>query len=241
MNKNHSIREFGDRYEYCFIKEYEKKYDNFTLDSIEFGGCFVQILTVKDEQMIVSIEFSKSVLDMETLLDYVDFYGFELLKEGQSYIKDASGVMEAKKFKGRPIVFFERGIGIVKVNLEELIEVTEDFESNEQRIDTGASKTRDSILPKSRIFLNNEEIDYIPEIEISPGQDLIISNGHIMVANYIGDYCGCIGFFEYETDYLPISWIYDKETTVYIDIHEKEEQKIVVIDYNYAINLDDFN
>lgn len=241
MNKNHSIREFGDRYEYCFIKEYEEKYNNFTLDSIDFGDCFVQILSLKEEQILVSIDFPKSIFDMETVLNYVDFYGFKLLKEGEFYINGASEVLEAKKFRGKPILCYERGLGVAGVDLESLIEVTEDFQHSQQRINTGSSKTRDSILPKSKIFLNDEEIDYVPEIEIKPFSDLIISNGHLIVASYIGDYCGCIGFFEEKDDDLPIAWIYDKETTVYIDIHERENQKIIAIEYNYAINLDDFD
>ena len=142
------------------------------------------------------------------------------------------------------IIFLKKRNGaylISQINPEKLIEVTEDFEHSQQRINTGSSKTRDSILPKSKIFLNDEEIEYIPEIEIRLLEDLIISNGHLIVASYIGNYCGCIGFFEEKDDDLPIAWIYDKDTTVYIDIHERENQKIIAVEYNYAINLDDFN
>lgn len=239
MNRNHSIREFGDRYEYCFIKEYENKYDNFACDSIQFEDCFVQLLTVKGERILVSIDFNKDIFEMEEVIYYLELYGFTLLKEGEYQIKEAYQVLEAKKFNGTPIVLYERGTDIVSVDLDELMEITEEFVYNKYRINTVASKSRTSIKPKSKIVLNDEEIDYIPEIEISPYHDLIISNGNIIVANYIGNYFGCIGFYLDKEDDFPVSWIYDKDTTVYIDIHEDKGKKIIMIDHNYAICLED--
>lgn len=239
MDKNHCIREFGDRYEYCFIKEYENKYENFTSDSIKFEDIFVQILTVNDEHKLVSIDFSKKMFKLDEVLSYLNLYGVKLLKEGELKINKGNRILEAKRFEGTPIVVYERGTDSIHINHEELIEITEEFVYNQQRINTANSKPRDSTVPKSKIFLNGEEIDYVPEFDISVEQDLIISNGHIMVANYIGDYFGCIGFYE-EKDYpLPISWIFDKNTTVYIEIYEKEEQRIIVIDHNYAIDFEE--
>lgn len=81
------------------------------------------------------------------------------------------------------------------------------------------------------------DIDYIPEMQIDPTKDLIISNGHIMVASYIGDYGVYIGFFEERGDILPVSWIQDTDTTVYIETHVSAARTIIDIKHNYVIDI----
>lgn len=237
ISKNASIREFGDRYEYCFITKYEDKYADFTCDSVALAEVFVQLLTVKGQHKLVSIDFPKTIFDIEDMLGYLEFYGIKILKEGELFVRNACEIMEALKFKGTPIILYEKGLNSIKIDLDELIEVTDTYIPNESRVNPGSSKYRNSIQPKSKIFLDDEEIDYIPEIEIELSKDLIIANGHIMVANYIGDYFGCIGFFEEKHHSLPISWIYDENTTVFINIYNEDDRKIVIVEHSYAIDL----
>lgn len=239
IDKNNSIREFGDRYEYCIIKEYENRYEGSICDSIEFDDCFIQILTVKGEHKLVSIDFSKDLFNsINEVLLYLELYGIKLLKDGERYVSGASEVLQAKKFNGSPIIIYKRGSDKIEIDRDNLVEITEIFIKEEKRINTSTSKIRDTIKPISKIVLNGQEIDYMPEISINPANDLIICNGNIMVAKYIGDYMGVMGFYGEEGDSLPISWIYDKETMIYIDIHGGEGDKIISIDYNYAIDLE---
>lgn len=240
IDKNYSIREFGDKYEFCLISEYENKYDDFICDSIQFKDVFVQVLTVNGEHKLASIDFYKDNYEMTDIMKFLNLYSVKLLNSDQHQISRCKNVIEAKRFKGTAIILYEKGAEIINVNHEELIEITENFLYDAIRVNTATSKPRDSILPTSKIILNDKEIDYIPEIEISIEHDLIISNGHIMVANYIGDYCGSIGFYAEKDDDLPIAWIHDKNTTVYINEYEEDYQKFVVIDYNYALSFDDF-
>lgn len=236
--KSHSLREFGDRYEYCFVKNYENIYHGYEFDSIEIGAVFVQLVTLKEKCKIVSIDFGKDLFDIEDSLMYLDFYGIKLLNEDENVITDVGHIVEAIKFKGNPIVFYEKGRDIVTIKRDELTEVTDKFIAKEQRININSSKDRDSIAPKLRIFLNDNEINYIPEIEIDPRKDLLISNGNIIVASYIGAFCKTIGFYNNKGDSLPIAWIYDKETTIYIDVYKSNNSKIINIEYEYSINFD---
>jgi len=58
------------------------------------------------------------------------------------------------------------------------------------------------------------------------------------IAEYIGEYCGCIGFFEHKDDALPVVWLLDKEININIEICEKEDSKTVVLEYTYSSDLD---
>lgn len=190
---------------------------------------------------MVSIDFSKNEFDMEQVIYYLDLYGIKLLKDRKSEVKGAIAIIELKKFKGTPIILYEKGLNKIEVNHDEIIEITETFIKDKIKINTHNSKVRNSINPMSQIIFNDEQIYYIPKIEISSEDDVIISNGNIMNANYIGNYCGHVGFYEEKDDQLPISWIYDKHTTVNIDIYNKDGQKIVMIDHNYAIDIENLN
>lgn len=239
MDREASIREFGDRYEYCFISEYENKYDEFICDSIGIGDVFVQLLTVKGEQKLVSIEFPKELFDIEDIPNYLSLFDIKLLKNGEDKIYNAYEMIKALKFRGVPIVFYETGTDTIRIDLEELIEVTEEYKDSKYRINTSASKNRNSIKPVSKIFLNNEEINYVPEIKIDVSKDLIIGNGYMMMASFLGNYKGQLAFFKDRKDQEPISFIQDKETTVFIDIYNQDERKIVIVEHNYAIYLED--
>lgn len=90
------------------------------------------------------------------------------------------------------------------------------------------------------IILNGKQIDFIPEMRLDLTRDLLISNGHIVVARYIGDYSGCLGFFAEEGDCLPVAWIHDTQAEVHIEVYDNKEGKIVVIDHNYVIDITEF-
>lgn len=238
IDRQASIREFGDRYEYCFISEYENKYDEFICDSIGIGEVFVQLLTVKGEEKLVSIDFPKDLFDIEDIPNYLSLYDIKLLRNGEDKIYNACEVITALKFRGTPLVFYETGRETIEIDLDELVEVTKNYDKSKYRINTASSKNRDSITPVSKTYLNNEEISYIPEIEIDSSKDLIIANGYIMAASFLGNYNGQIAFFKDRKDKEPISFIQDKETTVFIDIYHQDKRKILIIEHNYVVDLD---
>lgn len=237
INENGSLREFTDRYEHCVVKDYENLYEDFQCHSIGIAEVFVQLLTVKDDIIMVSIDFPKDIFGLRDIVDYLDFYGVKLMGECENFIANAVDIMVAVKFRGRAIVIYEKGYNIIPIHKEKLREVTEEFDYTKVRIDTSNSKKRISLLPTSKIILDDTEIDYIPEMELDLTKDLIISNGHIMVASYIGNYGDCIGFLEKKGDDLPVSWIHDMDTIVYIDTHVNGTKVIVNVQHNYVIDI----
>jgi hypothetical protein len=55
------LREFDDYYEYCFIKDYEMKYENFRSQSIQLADVFVTLLELKTKTILVFLLFPKNV------------------------------------------------------------------------------------------------------------------------------------------------------------------------------------
>lgn len=233
------LREFSDRYEYCIIRNYEERYDEFQCDSIQMEDVFVQLLTIKDKRILVSIDFSKDRFELKEIINWLYMNNVKLLQDDESSIANASSVIKGLKFKSTPVILYKRGDKNIFIIKDQLPEVTEEFIFNEQQINTFNSREIDNLQSGINIVLNGEEINYIPEIKLDLTKDLLISNGHIVVASYIGDYGGCIGYFEEEGYDLPVAWIHDY-TKVYINIYEKDNSKIVSIDFGYSINIDEF-
>ncbi len=238
LNNNKCIREFGDRYEYCLVKNYENLYHEPVIDSIQFDDVFVQLLTDKNTRVIVSIDFQKDMFKIVDILDWINKNSVKVLSDNDDKIENAWNMIEGLKFKGLPIVLYRKGFETIHININSLREVTDEFIPGIQKINTMNSKEIDSLDNKGEIFLNGRKIDYIPEIWIDLTKDLLISNGHIFVASYLGDYGGCIGLFEEEGDDLPLAWIHDTETKVYIDIYENDNRKVIFVEHSYAIDID---
>lgn len=232
------IREFGDRYEYCIIKDYEHKYQDFHCDSIQIRDVFVQLLTIQGQRLICSIDFPKKKFDLRSMPHWISFKNIKIIEEYETKIKDAHSVIQGFKFRGTPVVMYRKGHNNVSIIKDHLPEITESFIEEEVRVDTRNSKKVTSIYQKLEIIFNGEPIDYIPEIRLDLTKDLLVSNGHIIVAEYVGDYGGYIGFFEREGYDLPVVWIHDNETKIYIDIHTKGDKKAVIVQCNYSIDID---
>lgn len=240
ISNNRIIREFSDRYEYCLIKNYEDKYNDFIIDSIQFDDIFVQLLKTKEKSLIVSIDFSKEIFKIVNILDWINMYAIKILNHNEDKIENAQSIIEGLKFKSLPIILYRKGLDTIYVNKNKFREVTIDFIPNLYKVDTMNSKEVDSVVSKGEIILNGRLVDYIPGIRIDLTKDLLISNGHIIVASYLGDYSGCIGFFEEEGYDLPVAWIHDTYARVFIDVYEDEDSKIVCVEHSYVIDIDEF-
>lgn len=242
IGQGNSIREFEDRYEYCIMDGYDKKYDKFTCHSIDLGDIFVEIVTVEGDHKLASIGFPKDIFNyIQDIPDYLDFYSIKLLKNGRNTIYKACDYWSGVKFRGTAIVVYEKGLGTFNIDLDELPEVTELFDKKKYRVNRSSLRVKTNITSKPNIFLNSLELDFVPEIEIDLNKDLIIANGHVILAGYIGDYEGHVGFFKNKDDELPISWIHDSEATVFIDFYNPGEGRVIVIEYSYTMDFKDFN
>ena len=95
----------------------------------------------------------------------------------------------------------------------------------------------DNDEPGLKIFIDGEEFNEVPRIDFEQ-ENLIISNGSFINADYMDDYFGCVAFFQEIDPYLPVAWIQDKNTTVFIELLENDDFGLVcIVKFNYEINL----
>lgn len=232
------IREFPNRYEYCFIKAYEEKYEGFQCDSIQAEDVFIQLLTVQDKKILCSVDFPKENFDFKKVINWLHCNDIKIIEKGESSITNAHSIVKGFRFRGTPVILYKKGNRIINIIKNHLPEITETFIGEKVKINTMNSKEVVDINDRMKIIFNGKEVDYIPEIRLDLRRDILISNGHIVVASYVRDYFGCVGFFEEEGYDLPVAWIHDTETNIYIDIYEQGNKKIVFVQHNYSIDVD---
>lgn len=230
-NKN-CIKEYDDRYEYCIAEEYEKKYAEFEIERIQLDKVFIKLVTIEEEKLVVSLEFMKELFDMKQTIDWLILNEIKILKDKENYLKDAFRIVYACKFNGKPIIIFIKGEESILINRSRLIELNKEFNAQDDEI--GIFDYKGTKGPKSNklINLNGYEINFIPEIDLDLGRDLIFSNGQLIVASYIGDYGGSIGFFEKKEDEFPMILLLDEVEDIYINIYTKGNQRRIVVEYS---------
>ena len=232
------IREYEDRYEYQFIPEYENKYHNFQADSIQLGNVFPQLFDLGDRVVLVSMDFYKSKFCLDDAVKWLEKNNVALGSKSTTevIIDDAHEMITGLKFNGYPIVAYSRGNKRIRVATTDLVEITERFICERIKIDTGESKDVQFGLT---IIYNDECIDGIPRIDLDMSRDLVICNGAVIVADYIDEYHGCLAFFR-EEEQIPVSFILDTNTTIYIDSYERDDTgaMIYTIKYQYIIDLE---
>ena len=92
-------------------------------------------------------------------------------------------------------------------------------------MNTANAKGVESVDPcKVPIFLNGERVYTVPEIQFDISQgDLIVCNGLVVVADLIENYCRTIGFTQTDNALLPVTFFYDDDTPIYIEIKTRAD------------------
>jgi DNA-dependent RNA polymerase auxiliary subunit epsilon len=68
----------------------------------------------------------------------------------------------------------------------------------------------------------------------------VIANGQVVVADYIEDYFGNIGFYQNDNDALPITFLFDEKTPIYIEVRTKSAgSRVCVIERAYSVDYDE--
>lgn len=138
---NKSFREFSNRYEYCLIKDYEEQFEDFECHSISLGDIFPQILILKNEVLLMSLEFSKDKFTLKKIIAWMNRYDVTIIKNSDTeYIENAAKIIESLKFKGTSIVLYKKGKEHLEVDKNKMPEITETFKAIEQVINTSESK-----------------------------------------------------------------------------------------------------
>lgn len=226
--KKYTLSTYDSYYECTFMKDYQHKYSQSQIQGIEIGGVYAIILkTNKGKYYFAAIHFFKGDFTLPESLDWLDKYGIILMEEGkeQQTIRNCERVIDIVPFKNNHLILYKKGTETLKLDYTQL--------------NQGQQSEKIDRKTKIVLVLNGEKLDYIPRINFNKQRDVVVCNGNCVVADYIDEYNGNIGFFQDTNPALPISFIFTEKTTVYIDIVEKEKSKIYIVEYDYEIFIDD--
>jgi len=256
------FREFKERYEYIILDEYEDYLDFCSIHIIPIGDVSVQLLEFTDEDdkdhvYVASIEFIKNNFSLRNALDWLNKYSVTCasIEDDGEFIYKANKIIKGIRFKNVLVLLYEKGNMRIKCE-GDYIEITQAFKPLQEKIDSRQSKPIQ--LDKSnnrktvtyddkknygaKIIYNDELIDHIPILYFDKYKDLVISNGNVVLCDYIAPYKDkYLGFYQgrYKEGVpaLPISFLLDMDTTIYITVEVRlDGSKFCVITYNYIID-----
>jgi len=133
---NRGFREFPNRYEYCLVKEYEAQFEDNEFFSISLEDIFAQMIILEGRVLLVAIEFSKDRFTLKKVISWLDQYNVMILNNsGSNSIEKAEKIIDALKFKGIPIVLYEKGKKTIMFDRNQLPEIMESYTPAEQIVD----------------------------------------------------------------------------------------------------------
>jgi hypothetical protein len=132
------LRRLPDCYEYCFLPDYEMKYDSFQSQSIQMLEFFFTLLELKNKTLFVSVQFPL-YYDTDRIQEFLGYYTFSYDEKDEKgyYVKNAQEIVEGKLFKGKPLVIGRRGRKKLYYDVSDFIEVTAHYNQYHQIVHTG--------------------------------------------------------------------------------------------------------
>lgn len=233
------IREFDNCYEYCFIPSYEEKYEGYEIHGIQLDQVNVILIELIDEIKLGGVEFEKDNFSIEQVVSWLEQMNIYVGNKNHTKqtIEQGNQVIQAFKFMGHVVALYSNGRRPIDLNINELHDITDIFNSTDITIDSSKSKNLNLELI---IFLNNQEVYGVPRLEFDRQKDLVISNGNLLKIDYIDAYKNGIGFFRYN-EVEPVASLIDSKTTVMIDIEREISKQICVINFKYLVDLGGFS
>lgn len=145
------LREFENYYEYCLVDDYEMLYDKFQIESIQMDDIFVSILEHFGQLDFVSIQFPKTY-DVHEIVEWIDGHVISFNKRDKSgyYVEGAEEIIKGVLYKSKPLIIANKGTQKIYVN--QLDEVTEEYERYSEIINTERAKTVDLSKTKNAMF-----------------------------------------------------------------------------------------
>ena len=232
--KKYNLATYDSYYECTFIKGYQHKYSQDSIYGVEVGGVYAILLKVnKDKLDFAAIHFFKGDFTLPQALEWLENYGIELMEEGktQQPIKNCDKILDILPYKNNHLILYKKGKETVNLAYQPIY-------SSSTKVTNTSDGEQTEQSTKIILILNGEKLDYIPRIKFNKQKDIVICNGNCIVADYIHGYNGNIGFFLDINPSLPISFIFAEKTTVYIDIIEREHNKICIVEYDYELKID---
>lgn len=223
--KKYSIIEKSTYFECIIDKERQGKYKHIPNIGVGIGGVYAVVVKPQGKpHALSSVHFLKDSFKLPEVVEWLDTYSLSILKDDQgSYtINQCKAIRDVVRVEEELLVLYKRGkdsLTIDYANLTKGGEIT-------------TLKPLDVVL-----IINGEQIDYVPRINIDKNRDVLIVNGNCIVADYIDEYDGNVGFYLKSNPALPTAFIFTEETIIYMEIVEKERGKIYIIEYDYEIHL----
>lgn len=238
-DKNKQLRKLQNYYEYCLLKEYDAFLEFENAQAVQIGPVFANLVETNAQFIPVSIMFSDDEFDLDDVISWLNQYSiyYESSPKTNGKIERADEIIQGLKFKGNIIILYRKGRKKLEYDSSKFIEVTEQY--------AHYSEVRSVLNEKSivdreaglKICFNGVLVETVPRIDFEQ-ENLIISNGTFICADYMDDYFGSVALFRMEDSNLPVAWIQDKNTTVYIDLFESDEfGQICVLKFAYELEL----
>lgn len=240
---NGKIRWFNQYYEYCFVDTYEDIFPDLASSCINIKDVFAVVVEEKGEMIFVAIQFPDDKFNTDSIIEWVSNYEIiipDKTKDAANEIK-CEEIVKGVLFKGNPLILVKKGKNSVSYDPLDFVEVMDEFAASAEIVNMGHSKNINLEQHKKRIriMLNNEALDAIPRIDFDLTRDLMIVNGNVLVADYIDKYGDTVGFYNSENDLLPVAFVLDDDTTVNINIEEREDgSRLCVVEFGYIIYRD---
>lgn len=122
------LRKYPDYYEHILIPNYESIFTDTQMQSIEMEDCFANLLIKNGCYVLVSLSFDE-YYTVQEIMEWLELCEIILKNPTSSPIKvnGVSSIVEAKKFNNYPILLVEKGMDTLKLNPEELNEITDSY------------------------------------------------------------------------------------------------------------------
>lgn len=226
-NQNYSIIE-KDSYYDCLVGKEKNKHKAAPLTAIKVGDIYALVYKNKDKSYkIEALHFFKDTFTLPEVIDWFEHFNIVILPDNQEIylIENCLDIKEVAIIENTLLILYQKGDKSLEIQKKDLLKY---MDSPKEEYKKPMNIT---------LVLNDEVIDYIPRIKINKKEDILIVNGNCIVADYIDEYNGNVGFYLNSNPTLPISFIFTEETHVYIDIILKEQGKIIIIEYEYEIQF----
>lgn len=239
--KDKILRRIEDMYEYCLIKDYDVHLDFTEAQAVQVGQVFANFVLVGDRPIFVSIQFPIHKFNLDEVINWLDHFGIHWQEKGKDVgTLKAAEIIEGLKFFGNTILLYQKGHTQIEYDPDQYKEITDVYVQFKMVTDTNTVKPidLDNNEPCQKVFINGEQVDEVPRIEFEQ-ENLIISNGNFISVDYIEDFYGCVAFFRQSDPGLPVAWIHDKKTAVYIELQENDDfGQVCIVKFNYEIDLE---
>ena len=238
--KSKSFREFDDYYEYCFLRNNEYDFPDYLSNSVQLNNINAVVMEKRAKMILYAVQFPKERFTLSQIVEWMQEYYIylETKKELNTSIGDAEEIIQGVLYKGNPLILYKKGKKTLPYNPHNFIEITEEYTNLQTEVSPRRSKEL-NLDNQLKVVVNGKEVEGIPRLDFDLLTDLIISNGNLMVADYIDEYEGTIGFFSNEDPLIPVSFIIDQETTVYIQIEKQENGSFICfVEHGYLLSPD---